>query len=97
MKISVLMAAVLAMASLTACEKKTIVNPPPAAEQPAAVQKEVVPVPVPVQGPQGPAGEKGEKGDPGTQGPQGETGEKGDPGKNGSTTVVVPQQPAERR
>lgn len=85
MKMSILIAAVLAMAGLTACEKteKTTVNPPAVVTTPA--QKEVVPVPVP--GPQGPAGEKGDKGAPGAPG---EPGEKGEPGKNGGTTVVVP-------
>ncbi|TFW17930.1 collagen-like protein [Massilia arenosa] len=79
-----LLAAVLAVAALSGCEKTTV-NPPATVVTPAAdttvaapapatttvVEKEV-PVAVPVQGPPGPAGEKGEKG------------EKGD------TTVVVP-------
>ncbi|GAB3462762.1 hypothetical protein GCM10027321_24710 [Massilia terrae] len=94
MKMSVLIAAVLAMAGLTACEKteKTTVNPP-AVVTPAPVQKEVVPVP----GPPGPAGEKGEPGAPGATGAPGEPGEKGEPGKNGGTTVVVPPPQPERR
>lgn len=97
MKMSILIAAVLAMAGLAACEKteKTTVNPP-AVVTPTPAQKEVVPVP----GPPGPAGEKGDKGDPGAPGatgPQGDQGEKGDSGKNGGTTVVVPPpQPQQR-
>jgi hypothetical protein len=72
-----LLAALLAVAALTGCEK-TVVTPAaepaatPAAATAPATQTAVVPVPVP--GPQGPAGEKGEKGD------------KGDT----NTTVVVP-------
>jgi hypothetical protein len=98
MKMSILIAAVLAMASLAACESKTTVNPPTTTVvQPTETKKEVVPVPVP--GPQGPAGEKGEKGDSGSQGATGapgEPGEKGEPGKNGGAVVVVPDRPAER-
>lgn len=94
MKMSILIAAVLAMAGLTACEKteKTTVNPP-AVVTPAPAQKEVVPVP----GPPGPAGEKGDTGSTGATGAQGDTGDKGEPGKNGGTTVVVPPpQPQQR-
>jgi hypothetical protein len=84
------------MAGLAACEKTTV-NPPATVVQPTATEKEVVPVPVPVQGPAGPAGEKGEKGDPGSQGSTGapgEPGKKGEPGKDGDSVVVVPDRPA---
>jgi len=80
MKLPVLMAAVAAALSLTACERTTV-NNPPVVETPAPAP---VAVPVPVPGPPGPQGPQGA---PGTPGPQGE------PGKAGDTTVVVP--PAE--
>ncbi|TFW32416.1 hypothetical protein [Massilia horti] len=95
MKMSALIAAVLAMASLAACEKTTV--NPPTVVQPTATEKEVVPVPVP--GAPGPAGEKGEKGEPGTPGatgPQGEPGQKGEPGKDGGAVVVMPDNPERR-
>jgi hypothetical protein len=98
MKKLTLIAAVLAMAGLAACEEKTTVTPPATTVvQPTATHKEVVPVPVP--GPAGPAGEKGEKGDSGSQGATGapgESGEKGEPGKDGGAVVVVPDRPVER-
>ncbi len=82
MKTSIL-AAMLAVAALSACEKTTV-NPPATivtpVETPAAAQApSTVAVPVPVPGPQGPAGAPGEKG------------EKGEPGKPGDTTIVVPE------
>jgi hypothetical protein len=100
MKKLTLIAAVLAMAGLAACEEKTTVSPPTTTVvQPTATHKEVVPVPVPVQGPAGPAGEKGEKGDSGSQGTTGapgDPGQKGEPGKDGGAVVVVPDRPVER-
>jgi hypothetical protein len=75
MKIT-LLAALLAVIGLTACEKTTV-NPPattvvtPTVETPVAV-----PTPVPVPGPAGPAGAPGEK---------------GEPGKAGDTVIVVPE------
>ena len=86
MKIT-LLAALMAVVGLTACEKteSTTVNPPATTvvETPAATPA-AVPVPVPVPGP---AGAPGEKGDPGTP---------GEPGKDGTgdTVIVVPEQPA---
>lgn len=80
MKLPMLLAAVAAALSLTACERTTV-NNPPVVETPAPA---AVPVPVPVPGPPGPQGAPGE---PGAPGPQGE------PGKPGDTTVIVP--PAE--
>lgn len=82
MKIT-LLAALLAVAGLTACEKTTVNPPPtvitPTVETPAAAPA-AVPVPVPVPGPAGPAGPEGEK---------------GEPGKDGDTVLVVPETPAE--
>lgn len=83
MKIT-LLAALLAVAGLTACEKTTVNPPPtvitPTVETPAAAPAAVpVPVPVPVPGPAGPAGPEGEK---------------GEPGKDGDTVLVVPESPA---
>lgn len=86
MKIT-LLAALLAVVGLTACEKteSTTVTPPATTvvETPAAAPATVaVPVPVP-----GPAGAPGAPGAPG---------EKGEPGKEGTgdTVIVVPEQPA---
>ncbi|MGZ8288749.1 MAG: collagen-like protein [Telluria sp.] len=86
MKIT-LLAALLAVVGLTACEKTTV-NPPattvvtPTVETPAPA---AVAVPVPVPGPQGEPGAPGTPGEPGTPGAPGE------PGKDGSTTVIVPE------
>ena len=79
MKLPMLMAAVAAALTLTACERTTV-NNPPVVETPAPA---AVPVPVPVPGP------------PGPQGPQGAPGPQGEPGKPGDTTIVVPDRPAE--
>ena len=81
MKIT-LLAALLAVVGLTACEKTTV-NPPattvvqPTIETPVAVPGPAVPVPVP-----GPAG---------APGAPGEKGEKGEPGKTGDAVIVVPE------
>ena len=84
MKIT-LLAALLAVVGLTACEKteSTTVNPPATTvvETPAAAPA-VVPVPVP-----GPAGAPGE---PGKDGAPGEAGKDG----TGDTVIVMPEQPA---
>ena len=81
MKIT-LLAALLAVVGLTACEKteSTTVTPPATTvvETPAAAPA-VVPVPVP--GPAGAPGAPGEKGEPGKDG-------------TGDTVIVVPEQPA---
>jgi hypothetical protein len=80
MKIT-LLAALLAVVGLTACEKTTV-NPPATTVVQPTVEKHVadpVPVPVPVPGPAGAPGAPGEKG------------EKGEPGKPGDTTIVLPE------
>ncbi len=79
-----LLAALLAVATLTACEK-TVVNPAPTVvtptvEVPVAVPGPAVAVPVP-----GPAGA------PGAAGATGAAGEKGADGKAGDTVIVVPE------
>jgi hypothetical protein len=81
MKITALVAAVLAVAALTACEKTTVNPAPtvvtPTVEVPVAVPGPAVPVPVP-----GPAG---------APGAPGADGAKGEPGKSGDTVIVVPE------
>lgn len=80
-----ILAALLAMASLTACEKTTV-NPPTTVITPAApaatTSTVAVPVPVPVPGPAGA---------PGAPGSAGEKGDKGEAGKAGDTTIIVPE------
>ncbi len=56
---SILISALLAALSLTACEKPTVVNVPPSSTT-------AVPVPVPVPGPAGPTGATGDPGKPGS-------------------------------
>ena len=56
---SILLSALLAALSLTACEKPTVVNVP-------ASSTTAVPVPVPVPGPAGPQGATGDPGKPGS-------------------------------
>ena len=84
MKITSLMAAMLAVFALTACEKTTVNPAPtvvtPTVEVPVAVPGPAVAVPVP-----GPAGAPGEPGKDGSQGAPGE------PGKTGDTVIVVPE------
>ncbi|MES2019269.1 MAG: collagen-like protein [Pseudomonadota bacterium] len=79
MKITTLLAALLAVAALAACEKTTVNPAPtvitPTVEVPVAVPGPAVPVP-------GPAGQ------PGAPGPEGA---KGEPGKPGDTVIVVPE------
>ncbi len=76
-----LLAALLAVATLTACEKTTVNPAPtvitPTVEVPVAVPGPAVPVPVP-----GPAG---------APGAPGAAGEKGADGKPGDTVIVVPE------
>ena len=80
MKIT-LLAALLAIIGLTACEKTTVNPAPtvvtPTVEVPVAVPGPAVPVPVP-----GPAG---------APGAPGADGAKGEPGKTGDTVIVVPE------
>jgi len=82
-----LLAALLAVATLTACEKTTVNPAPtvvqPTVEVPVAVPGPAVPVPVP-----GPAGAPGAPGEPGAAGAPGE---KGADGKAGDTVIVVPE------
>ena len=84
MKITALVAAVLAVAALTACEKTTVNPAPtvvtPTVEVPVAVPGPAVAVPVP-----GPAGA------PGAPGAEGAPGAQGEPGKTGDTLIVVPE------
>jgi len=87
MKLTVI-AALLAVATLSACtktEKTTTVVPD---ATPTVIEKTVaVPVPVAVPGPAGPAGEAGA---PGAPGMTGDKGDMGATGKQGDTVVVVP-------
>lgn len=79
MKTTSILAALCAVAALSACEKTTV-NPPATVVTPtAAPAPSTVAVPVAVPGPAGPAGAPGDKG------------EKGEAGAPGSTTVVVPE------
>jgi hypothetical protein len=84
MKMTTLLAALLAVATLSACEKTTVNPPPtvvtPTVEVPVATPGPAVPVPVP--GPAGAPGAPGEKGEPGAP---------GEPGKPGDTVIVVPE------
>ncbi len=79
-------AALLAVAALSACsktEKTTTVTAPAETPAPVVVEKTVA-VPVAVPGPAGPAGEAG------AAGVAGEKGDMGATGKQGDTVVVVP-------
>lgn len=81
MKLTSLMAAMLAVLALSACEKTTV-NPAPTVVTPTVEVPVAVPGPaiaVPVPGPAGPAGSPGMDG------------AKGDPGKPGDTVIVVPE------
>jgi hypothetical protein len=84
MKITSLIAAMLAVAALAGCEKTTVNPAPtvvtPTVEVPVAVPGPAVEVPVP-----GPAGAPGAPGAPGAEGA------KGEPGKTGDTVIVVPE------
>jgi hypothetical protein len=73
-----ILAALIAVIGLTACEKTTV-NPPTTVVTPTVESKVAVPVPVPVPGPAGPAGAPGAPG------------EKGEPGKTGDAVIVVPE------
>jgi hypothetical protein len=81
---SILLPALVAAVSLSACEKPA----------PVVVN---VPVPVAVPGPAGPQGATGDKGAQGNQGNQGNAGDaglKGEAGKPGAGTTVVVIPPA---
>lgn len=66
MKYSTLLIALLAVVGLSACEKATTVNVPPAESTTTVVPGPAVTVPVPVPGPAGPPGAEGPKGEPGS-------------------------------
>ena len=83
MKITIL-AALLAVAGLTACEKNDV-NPP------ATVVTPTVEVPVAVPGPAGAPGAPGVPGTAGEKGADGAAGAKGAEGKPGDTVIVVPE------
>ena len=80
---SILISALLAAASLTACEKPTVINVP------------ATPVAVPgPAGPQGATGNQGNDGSKGATGTQGMEGSKGETGKTGSGTTLIVVPPA---
>ncbi len=80
MKHIVVIAAVFATLSLVACERATVVTPPPAT--------------IVVPGPAGPTGATGSTGATGDQGATGTTGDQGATGKTGSGTTVIVTPPA---
>lgn len=80
---TLLISALFATLSLSACDKPTVVNvpvPPATAPGPA--------------GPAGPAGVTGNQGTPGDTGVQGAEGTKGETGKSGDGTTVIVTPPA---
>lgn len=81
MKIT-LLAVLLAVIGLTACEKTTV-NPPDTTVVTPTVE---VPVAVP-----GPAGAPGAPGATGESGQPGQPGQAGEPGQTGDTVIVVPE------
>ncbi len=85
-----LVAALLAVLSLSACEKTTVV-PAPASEAPTPVivqPTEAVPVPGPAGAP-GATGAPGAAGDTGASGAAGAAGAPGAKGETGGDTVIV--------
>jgi hypothetical protein len=84
---SMLMLALLAVLSLGACERTTVVEPP---ATPAAV-----PGPAGPQGETGDPGKKGETGDPGRRDDIGDPGTRDDTGKAGDGPTVIETPPAE--
>jgi hypothetical protein len=99
MKYSIIISALFAVLTLTACDEKppTVVNvPAPAAPVIVPANDTVVvpvPVPVPVPGPAGATGKTGDTGDQGktgksgTQGEAGTSGEQGNQGETGAQGV----------
>ncbi len=78
-----LLAALLSVLSLPACDRPTtVVNVP----EPAAA-----PEPVAVPGPPGPQGATGTQGETGSQGATGVTGETGETG-DGTTVILMPNE-----
>ncbi|MEC4747030.1 hypothetical protein [Methylomicrobium sp. Wu6] len=82
---SIIITALIAALSLTACDNrepsKTVVNVPPA--------------PAGAPGPAGPAGATGDVGNQGDTGAKGTTGAQGETGKSGEGTTVIVAPPAE--
>ncbi len=89
---SILISALFAALSLTACDKPTVVNVP--------ADKVAVPGPTGATGETGKTGDmgtqgnEGNKGNVGNQGTQGNEGAKGETGKTGDGTTVVVVPPA---
>jgi Collagen triple helix repeat (20 copies) len=81
MKNSIMFSAVLMALALSACNKPTVVTPPPSVV--------AVPVPTGVPGPAGPTGATGATGAAAEKGDTGATGATGAPGKSGGSTVVI--------
>jgi len=83
MKYSFVSLAVVAMVTMSGCER-TVVQPPPTVIT-APGKETVKEVPVVVPGPSGP------------QGAAGPEGQKGEPGKSGGSTVVIVPPPEEKK
>ncbi len=77
---SIPLAAMLALLSLSACDRPTVVVPPAPVSEPGP------PGPAGPAGPQGDTGYQGNQGNQGLEGIQGETGKPGE----GTTVIVVP-------
>ncbi len=96
MKITSLMAAMLAVFALTACEKTTV-NPAPTVVTPTVEVPVAVPGPAGATGATGATGTTGDTGSTGATGTTGDTGNTGatgatgDQGKTGDTVIVVPE------
>lgn len=99
MKITSLMAAMLAVFALTACEKTTV-NPAPTVVTPTVEVPVAVPGPAGADGATGAAGATGATGTTGSTGVEGAAGAagatgvdgaKGEQGKTGDTLIVVPE------
>lgn len=75
----IIITALIAVLSLTACDQPTVVN---------------VPVPGPA-GPTGATGNEGAQGSQGETGAKGTSGNKGEAGKSGDSTTVIVTPPAE--
>jgi|SRR5665647_251350 len=92
---AILISALFAALSLSACDKPTVVNVP---AEPVAVPGPAGPSGATgTQGDTGTKGEAGTQGDTGTKGTtgtQGDTGTKGDTGKSGDGTTVIVTPPA---
>lgn len=86
MKISLLTASMIALLTLSACDKPTVVNVP--------ADTVAVPGPAGPAGASGATGQSGATGDSGATGQTGKTGAQGETG--GDTTVIItPETPAQ--